>query len=276
MFDFVGRNKRVAQVILAIIALPFAFFGVDSYIRRMETGEQDVARVGGDKISRAEFDAALREQQERLRASMRDRYDPSMLDTPEARFNILEQLVNQRLLGQVSQKQNIVVSDEVIRAFIYDFPAFQEDGKFSPEKARTLLAARGMTEAMLEQQMAASSSVPAAAGSVRPGAFVSRTAPSSTCGSTSSSARSRRRRSTSSPTWRSRSPDERGQGALRAQRDGVPGARAGEARDADAGDGLADGEGDRRGPRKSRQATTATWPSYSDPEQRQAATSSSR
>src|SRR4051812_43650213 len=111
MFDFVGRNKRVAQVILAIIALPFAFFGVDSYIRRMESGQQDVARIGGDAITQQEFENALRDQQDRMRGMLRERYDPAMFDTPEMRFNILEQLVNQRLLGQLSKKQNIVVSD---------------------------------------------------------------------------------------------------------------------------------------------------------------------
>jgi peptidyl-prolyl cis-trans isomerase D len=153
MFDFVGRNKRVAQVVLAIVALPFAFFGVDSYIQKMESGNEDVARVGGDKISRAEFDNALRDQQERMRAMLRDRYDPAMFDSPEMRFNVLEQLVNQKLLGQLSQKQNIVVSDEVVRQFILDLPAFQEDGKFSPEKARTVLNSQGATEQMLEQQI---------------------------------------------------------------------------------------------------------------------------
>ena len=176
MFDFVGRNKRVAQVILAIIALPFAFFGVDSYIRRMEAGEQDVAKVGSDRISRAEFDNALRDQQDRMRGMLRERYDPAMFDTPEVRFNILEQLVNQRLLGQLSQKQNIVVSDEVIRQFIYDFPAFQENGKFSPEKARTLLASQGMTEAMLEQQMRQQLQYQPLQDPFGQAAFVSRTA----------------------------------------------------------------------------------------------------
>ena len=176
MFDFVGRNKRLAQVILAIIALPFAFFGVDSYIQRMDTGAQDVASVGSDKISRAEFDNALRDQQDRMRAMLRDRYDPSMFETPEMRFNILEQLVNQRLLGQLSQKQNIVVSDEVIRQFIYEFPAFQENGKFSPEKARTMLASQGMTEAMLEQQMRQQLQFQPLQDPFGQAAFVSRTA----------------------------------------------------------------------------------------------------
>ncbi len=153
MFDFVGKNKRVAQVILAIITLPFAFFGVDSYIRRMETGDQEVAKVGSDKISQLEFSNAVRDQQERMRSMLRERYDPAMFETPEVRFNILEQLINQRLLAQLSAKQNIVVSDEIIRQYIMDFPAFQENGKFSPERARSLLASQGMTENMLEAQM---------------------------------------------------------------------------------------------------------------------------
>ncbi|MEP7084044.1 MAG: SurA N-terminal domain-containing protein [Betaproteobacteria bacterium] len=153
MFDFVGKNKRVAQVILAIITLPFAFFGVDSYIRRMETGDQEVAKVGSDKISQLEFSNAMRDQQDRMRSMLRERYDPAMFDNPEVRFNILEQLINQRLLAQLSAKQNIVVSDEIIRQYVMDFPAFQENGKFSAERARSLLASQGMTENMLEAQM---------------------------------------------------------------------------------------------------------------------------
>ncbi|MBP8295568.1 MAG: SurA N-terminal domain-containing protein [Burkholderiales bacterium] len=153
MFDFVGKNKRVAQVILAIITLPFAFFGVDSYIRQSNTADDSIAKVGSDKISRAEFDNALREQQERMRSMLRERFDPAMFDNPEFRFNILEQLVNQRLLAQLSAKQNIVVSDEIVHQYIMDFPAFQENGKFSPERVRSLLASQGMTENILERQI---------------------------------------------------------------------------------------------------------------------------
>jgi peptidyl-prolyl cis-trans isomerase D len=153
MFDFVGRNKRIAQVILALIALPFAFFGVDSYVRRMGTPEDEVAKIGSDRIARVEFDNALREQQERMRGMLGKQYDPAMFDTPEVRFNILEQLINQRLLAQAATKNNIVVSEDLIRQYILDFPAFQENGKFSPEKARSMLASQGLSEAMLEYQI---------------------------------------------------------------------------------------------------------------------------
>jgi peptidyl-prolyl cis-trans isomerase D len=153
MFDFVGRNKRVAQVILALIALPFAFFGVDSYVQRMGTSPDEVAKIGSDRIHRVEFDNELRNQQERMRSMLGKQFDPAMFDNPEVRFNILEQLINQRLLSQQATKNNIVVSEDLIRQYILDFPAFQENGKFSPEKARSILSSQGLSEAMLEYQI---------------------------------------------------------------------------------------------------------------------------
>ena len=34
-FDWVHNNKRLMQVVLALVALPFAFWGIDSYQRVM-------------------------------------------------------------------------------------------------------------------------------------------------------------------------------------------------------------------------------------------------
>jgi len=175
MFDFVGKNKRTAQVILALITLPFAFFGVDSYIRRMGTGDDEVAKVGGDHISQQEFGNALRDQQERMRQMLGRNFDPAMFDTPEARFTILEQLINQRLLQQLATKNNIVVSEDLIRQYILDFPGFQENGKFSAEKARGVLASQGMSEAMLEYQIRQMLQQQPLQDPFGSGAFVSRT-----------------------------------------------------------------------------------------------------
>jgi peptidyl-prolyl cis-trans isomerase D len=59
MFDIVYRKKRLVQLILALITLPFAFFGVDYYFRS-GPGLSAVAQVGSDKVTQAEFDDALR------------------------------------------------------------------------------------------------------------------------------------------------------------------------------------------------------------------------
>ena len=61
MFDAVRNNKRIVQLFLALITLPFAFFGVESYVRSVGTGD-DVAKIGDVKITQQQFQQALREQ----------------------------------------------------------------------------------------------------------------------------------------------------------------------------------------------------------------------
>src|SRR6185503_8607972 len=114
----------------------------------MGTPADEVAKIGSDRIQRIEFDNEVRNQQERMRSMLGKQYDPAMFDTPEVRFNILEQLINQRLLAQQATKNNIVVSEDLIRQYILDMPAFQDNGKFSADKARSVLSSQGMSEAM--------------------------------------------------------------------------------------------------------------------------------
>ena len=75
MFDAVRNNKRIVQVFLALITLPFAFWGVDSYFRS-SSGADELAKVGGSPISRQEFSLAMRDQQERLPRARGDMADP--------------------------------------------------------------------------------------------------------------------------------------------------------------------------------------------------------
>ena len=75
MFEAVRNNKRIVQVFLALITLPFAFFGVESYMRSSMVGE-DVAKIGDIKITQQDFQQTLREQQERLRGQMGAQFDP--------------------------------------------------------------------------------------------------------------------------------------------------------------------------------------------------------
>jgi len=152
MFDLLHNHKRLTQLILALITLPFAFFGVDYYFRS-GSSDQTVARVGKNKISQAEFDDALREQQQRMRQALGDSYDPSLLDRPEVRYALLDQLVNQRLLENEARADRLRVTDTQLAQFIAGLPPFQEGGKFSPEKYREVLAAQNMSPLMFEQRV---------------------------------------------------------------------------------------------------------------------------
>src|SRR6185503_12797537 len=152
MFDLLHRHKHVAQGILALITLPFAFFGVDFYFNRGDSA-QSVASVGGNKISQAEFDDSLREQQQRMRQALGGNFDPAMYDNPEVRYALVDQLVNQRLLENRARADRLRVSDTQLQQFIAGLPPFQEDGKFSADKYRQVLSAQGMSPLMFEQRV---------------------------------------------------------------------------------------------------------------------------
>ncbi len=150
MFDLVRNNKKFIQLVLALIMLPFALWGVDSYVR---TGSSDgVATVGGTPITVGEFQQALREQQDRLRPQL-DNVGQDVLDSPEVRRGVLEELISQRLLALYASQSKLMVSDEALVRFITAVPSLQEDGKFSRERYQALVSARGMSVEMFESQV---------------------------------------------------------------------------------------------------------------------------
>lgn len=152
MFDLVHKHKRIAQIILALLIVPFAFVGVDYYFRRDSTVAA-VATVSGQEISRAEFDELVRQQQDRLRQQMGRGFDPAIFDNPEVRYSLVEQLVAQRLLQQEAREHNFRATDAEVARVIADIDAFRVDGKFSADRYRALLAQQNMTPAMFEQRL---------------------------------------------------------------------------------------------------------------------------
>lgn len=152
MYDFVYKNKRLMQIILALIILPFAFFGIDSYFRAGSGGDT-VATVGDYKITQYEFSQALRERQDMLQRMAGGRVDPALVDSPELRFSVIDNLVQQRLLLERAGRTGMVVTDNHVRDIVSGVEAFKEDGKFSYKRYEELLKAQGMTPVVFEQRV---------------------------------------------------------------------------------------------------------------------------
>ena len=174
MFDAVRNNKRIVQVFLALITLPFAFFGVDSYMRNAGSGG-DVASIGDMKITQQQFQQTLREQQDRLRTQLGDKFDPKMLENPEARKAILDDLINQRLLLVEARKKHMVASNEAIRQAISGIDTFKVDGKFSSERYEAALRSQGMSPAGFEAQLRQDLTLQQLAGAIGQSGLVART-----------------------------------------------------------------------------------------------------
>ena len=152
MFDWIHKNRRFAQAVLAIIFLPFAFVGVDSYFRGSEA-TTPVASAGGQNITQQEFNLALRERQEQLQNMSGGRLDPAILDNPELRLNVVEALVNQRLLLGQALRSNLTTTDQQLRAMLEQAPVFQDNGKFSLDMYNQYLKNRGKSAVEFEAEL---------------------------------------------------------------------------------------------------------------------------
>ncbi|WP_313953997.1 SurA N-terminal domain-containing protein [Accumulibacter sp.] len=152
IFDAVRNNPRVAQGILALIILPFAFFGIDSYVGKIGAGA-DLASVGDSKITMPQFDQAWRVQQDRMRQALGDSFRPESLNTPEARLAVLNSLIDQRLLLLEAVKGRLGAGDDLLREVISKIPALQENGQFSMARYQAALAAQGLSQPQFEAQM---------------------------------------------------------------------------------------------------------------------------
>ncbi len=151
MFEFVRSSKKIAQLILGLIALTFVFFGIDGYMRGGSTGA--VAKVDGVPITVEEFQNELRERQEILRIRMGRMFDAKMMNQPEIRRIILNEMIDQRLLFLEAQKSHAMASNEAIRRVIEGVSSFHEDGKFSVSRYETFLQMQGKSTAEFEAQL---------------------------------------------------------------------------------------------------------------------------
>lgn len=153
MFDLVAKYRKWIMIGLFVLIIPpFALFGIDSYFRD-GTGGQSVASVGGSDISEQEFAQALRDRQEALRNMSAGRVDPALLESPEQRAAVLDNLVRQRMLVQHAVRSGLTVTPDHLRAYIAQAPAFQENGQFSQERYQQFLKGRNWTATLFENQL---------------------------------------------------------------------------------------------------------------------------
>lgn len=157
MFDFVRTHTRLLQFLLLILILPsFVVFGIQGYSSFSEGANLTVAKVAGQAITQAEWDASHQEQVQRVRRQAPN-IDPKMLDAPEARAETLDSLVRQRVLLTAADKLHLVVSNERMQRLFVSDPQFAMLRNADNTINKDLLAAQGMSlpgfEARLRQDL---------------------------------------------------------------------------------------------------------------------------
>ncbi|MDO9023258.1 SurA N-terminal domain-containing protein [Zwartia sp.] len=150
MFDSIRNHQRWMQFILLILIVPsFVFFGVQGYSSFMSS-EPELASVGDQPITLGEFNQARTAQLEQYRNMLGAQFDPAAFDTPTFREELLNRMIDERTVAIAAMKGRYSVSDETLRRTIAAIPAVQENGQFSSQRYRDVLAAQGMTPTTFE------------------------------------------------------------------------------------------------------------------------------
>lgn len=142
----------VAFIILGLLAIPFLFFGVDSYIR--DVPQDVIAEVGDQTISITEFQTEFGRYRAQLRAQQGENYNDLEANRPERRREFLEQMIDQRLLSGYAQEMGLAISPAQLLEVIRGIPAFQINGQFDAEIYRQRLQASGQTVQAFERDLA--------------------------------------------------------------------------------------------------------------------------
>ncbi|HEY9065248.1 MAG TPA: SurA N-terminal domain-containing protein [Burkholderiaceae bacterium] len=153
MFDFFRKHTRVLQFLLVLLIFPsFVFFGIQGYSSFFSNENATVAKVAGQKITLPEWEAAQREQIERIRRQMPN-VDAKLFDTPEMKRQSLDALVRERVMLVAANKLNLATSDERLQRMFATDPQFaflrNPDGSINKD----ILAAQGMSSELFAQRL---------------------------------------------------------------------------------------------------------------------------
>jgi peptidyl-prolyl cis-trans isomerase D len=164
----------LAKVILGLIAVTFALFGVESYMSGDRSGGL-AAEVGKVGISRDELAREIQAQTDRMREALGPGFDPAVAETAAFRSKVLDSLVERKALLQEAQALKIFTPDAYVAAVLGQIPAFQEDGKFSQPRYEATLRQNGRTPAAFENELRQSFMLDIMSSPVAHAAFVSAT-----------------------------------------------------------------------------------------------------
>ncbi len=142
----------VGKALLALITIPFALFGIDSYLNQAGNNVA-VAEINGNSISVQEYSNALKNMRDRLQSEKK--FDQAQLDSPEVKSMVLNQLINKQLLTNEIQHAKYAISDTQLSIYVTGMPEFQKDGKFSQELYDQTLQQNRITPSRFEAGMRA-------------------------------------------------------------------------------------------------------------------------
>lgn len=150
----------IATVILGLLIVPFAFFGLEQYL--VQRTDSHVAQIEApphwwqsapawwpvsvfwdhEQITVDEFRTAFEQMRQQARTQQGEAFDARAFENADNKRAILDGLIDQRIQRMAARNSGVVVSDALMRKTIQEIPAFQVDGKFNADRYQLALASQ--------------------------------------------------------------------------------------------------------------------------------------
>jgi peptidyl-prolyl cis-trans isomerase D len=127
--------NQLKWILLAIVAaFVFGFVFIDMGLGGALRGKSDTkafaARVNGETITYNDYYRALKNYEDMYRQMYGGQFTPEMASALHLPQQVMESLIEQRLLAQQARKLNLAATPEEVRKKLLEIPVFNQGGKF--------------------------------------------------------------------------------------------------------------------------------------------------
>jgi peptidyl-prolyl cis-trans isomerase D len=159
----------IAYGIIFLISVPFALWGVNSYLGGGEV--QPAATVNGEEISLRDLDQAYANYRQRLSQLFGGSIPDTLGSESMLREQVLGQLIEETALRQYTQSQYYRIGDDELNRIIRGMDVFHDDGQFSTEIYQAQLRSLGYSPLGFEEELRRNGSMEQLQGGILATAF---------------------------------------------------------------------------------------------------------
>ena len=148
MLGAIRRKSKgwVAYLIVGLITVPFALFGIQDYVSR--SANTSIASVDGEDIDLNLYYQELNSQQRNLQQQLGAQYSQEIDNV--LKQTLLDTMINEKLIENLANSLDMVTLDQEVRSVIQSNQAFHLDGEFSEERYNQLLRLNSYTPTAYE------------------------------------------------------------------------------------------------------------------------------
>ena len=133
----------IAWIIVILISIPFALWGVNSYF---EGATQIVIAVAnGVEIEQSDYQRALAQKQRQLVQLAGRDLGTEYLDSPVFKRQVVDSMIDEALAREFSRDRGFRISDNQLNRFIRTTEAFHTNGQFDNERYERLIGNAGLS-----------------------------------------------------------------------------------------------------------------------------------